>query len=228
MTNTKPFILIKDSYTFLQTSIFFEILAKTQLKNYPKILKENNPPFSIDFDTGNQYILRNDHICHAIEISNSKGRGFGLIAEIGLIQSFTDIISKFNELLDLKNAGDKDFYDLCSTKLGNQFNALYSIIKLFRNIFSHSITREYKLKKSDFDGWKKYHKKEGINFLKIDFTITNEPPHAIQLEINIDDIKEGISVFSLIGTGGMLMLIELIMGLCFEYDNSSKNPTLKE
>jgi hypothetical protein len=46
-----PFDSIRDTYTFLQVSIFFDILSKTTLKNYPLALKESNPVFDINFDT---------------------------------------------------------------------------------------------------------------------------------------------------------------------------------
>lgn len=212
---------IRYAYIALQMSIYLEYFIKTDHKvnnNIGKLL--NWPEYDINLWKEKRYILRKDYIQYWIDKSLLKESNWGIMWDMSIIHSFTNITLKFSELLDNEELFSSYVKDLFKEKEYN-YNDFYSILKLIRNISAHgSLSNTYTLKLKDFEIWKNRLIKEWINKLQLNLNIIDNL-HRFDLSINIEEIQEWYSFSEIFGTYEMLMFIELCMNLCVTYMNKN-------
>lgn len=212
---------IKYSYTALQMSIYLEYFIKTDYKvnnNIGKLL--NWPEYDINLWKEKRYILRKDYIQYWIDTSLLKTLNWGIMWDMSIINSFTNITLKFSELLDNEELFSSYVKDLFREK-NYIYEDFYSIIRLIRNISTHgSISHTYTLKLKDFEIWKKNLIKKWKKKLQLNLNIIDNL-HRLDLSINIEEIQEWYNFSEIFGVYEMLMFIELCMNLSISYMNKN-------
>lgn len=146
------------------------------------------------------------------------------------ISSFRGIFGIMRELLE----NNKDFKSFVEKRLENEYFAFEQIIRLIRNILSHTTTAEVCIKKDDFTKQKDFLLYEKNPNIKFNFLYANHrkernwrPDYWISLSFDFTKIKESISLFDIISLHNLYLLWELCYNLCeiFRVQTSTKKPS---
>lgn len=206
---------IKFSYTALQMSIYFEYYIKVDSKlnnNIQRLL--DWPEYDINLNSNKKYTLRKDYIKYWLETSLLRELNRGIMWDMAIIHSFSNITLKFKELIDNEKYFEEYIKKLFVEKKYN-YEDFYSILKLIRNISAHwSISNKYTLKSKDFEDWKTKLIKKNKHKLELKINIVDNL-HRFDLSINIDEIKVWYEFSKIFWAYEMLMFIELCMNLIF-------------
>ncbi len=145
------------------------------------------------------------------------------------ISSFRGIFGIMRELLE----NNEDFKKFVQKRLWEEYFAFEQIIRLIRNILSHTTTAEVCIKKDDFIKQRDflvYEKNTNINFNFLYAKHREEwkwkSDYWISLIIDFTKIKEGIALFDIISLHNLYLLWELCYNLCeiFRIQISPKKP----
>ena len=128
------------------------------------------------------------------------------------ISAFRWIVSSTRELLD----NNKEYHDFVSQKLKDQYFAFEQIIKLIRNVLSHTTTASINLKPDDFEKQKDFlvsEKKSIIDFTMKYATYFREwkwtSAYWITIKIDFKKLKNGQKLFEIIPVHQLYLLSEL-------------------
>lgn len=133
------------------------------------------------------------------------------------ISAFRGIMSSMKELLDTQEI----FHKFVVSRLQDSYFDFEQIIKLIRNILSHSTNTEIVFKIEDFVKQRDFLNYNKTSLIKIDFLYSKSrkewkwsEDYWISLEINFDKIKEWQSLFDYVSLHQLYILSELCFNLC--------------
>lgn len=231
--------MIRNQYSFLQWNLYWCLCIKTLKdgkvwfwniyiqKVYPLHPHSIKAIWDVTLeDVGWEYKIRADYASWAADKELQAWRRISVLWETAVLMSFLVIISKFMELIDLNKNGSPKFHSFIKnevTLLNNDFDDLFWIIKLFRNVFSHSIDYDYKLEETDFSGWKKHYegekrRKKKPEILKVNMRI--DPIYILDIQINLIDVKRGAWIQDFANIYQMLVLIEFCIISLWKYNQT--------
>ncbi len=133
------------------------------------------------------------------------------------ISSFRGIFGIMRELLE----NNTTFKQFTISRLYEQYFAFEQIIRLVRNVLSHTTTAEIYINKDDFVKQRDFLTHEKITSLEFQFLYSNyrkertwKENYWIHIQIDFDQIKENIPLFSIISLHNLYLLGELCYNLC--------------
>lgn len=144
----------------------------------------------------------------------TKKNIFGYLIEIS---AFRGIFGIMRELLD----NNPTFFAYVGQRLGSQYFSFEQIIKLVRNVLSHTTTSGIYITIEDFVKQRDYliYAKDPI--VKLDFIYaeqrkerTGSKEYGIHLELDFTKFQEGQSLFDIVSLHQLYMLAELCSNLC--------------
>jgi hypothetical protein len=146
------------------------------------------------------------------------------------LASFRGIFSVMRELLE-NNAAFKSFSE---KKLQDQYFAFEQIIRLLRNILSHSTTADLFVRQEDVEKQKQFLQMKNISQLNFNMQYSTHflewkwsPNYHINLTLDISTFKDWTSIFDIIPLHQMYLLAELCNNLCeiFRVQYIAKKPS---
>lgn len=211
-SNTDVFLEeIKYSYTSMQMSLFLELFIKTSHSEWLIEATKGQNEYSIEIWAKN-YLLRNDYIAYWLETSMRNKQNWWVLWDTSIIQSFSYISSRFSELIETNLWFSAFVKDLFTTKWYN-YDAFYSILRFIRNLSVHwSTSKDYLLKKDDFEVWQRHQIKEGISTVELKLNIVDNI-HRLDLIINVNELAEWYNISNIFNGYNMFMFMELCMSI---------------
>lgn len=203
-------ILIQSYYKFLllwkyledtlKRKDFSEDIKKVKIKTWP----------NSNFDINTNYVKK---ILHEIHEKPDQKNVFGYLVEMSAIKW---ILSTTRETLE----NNESFLEFVSERLQKEFFDFDQILRLTRNILSHSTTANANIKNEDFEKQKsflEFKKKTKLNFeMKYSTYFTERkwnPDYQIKIELDINKLKEWKSIFEYISMHQLYLLCEFCFNL---------------
>jgi len=218
--NQKSNKIFKDSYetiemyyTYLHLGYFYSQLSKHEDLS----CKSRN--IWIDFDI-NKFLLKEDVIKKSLKVIFKKSQSHDVFSYLILNNSIRGITMALFEALK-KEEIKKLFLEHIFKNDKEAYNNFDGVLKFIRNTFSHNIRDRIELKKEDYLS-KKKEDKPTLNFF-FDYKTSPISPIPVDIknytvEINIDfnQIKEGVVYIDIISEYQTLLFIELCYN-CMKY-----------
>lgn len=203
-------ILIQSYYKFLLLGKYLEdTLKRKDFSEDIKKVKIKTWPNS-NFDINTNYVK---NILHEIHEKPDQKNVFGYLVEMSAIKW---ILSTTRETLE----NNESFLEFVSERLQKEFFDFDQILRLTRNILSHSTTANANIKNEDFEKQKsflEFKKKTKLNFdMKYSTYFTERkwnPDYQIKIELDINKLKEWKSIFEYISMHQLYLLCEFCFNL---------------
>lgn len=203
-------ILIQSYYKFLlvgkyledtlKRKDFSEDIKKVRIKTWP----------NSNFDINTKYVKS---ILHEIHQKPDQKNVFGYLLEMSSIKW---ILSTTRETME----NNESFLEFVSERLQKEFFDFDQILRLTRNILSHSTTANANIKNEDFEKQKsflEFKKKTKLNFeMKYSTYFTERkwnPDYQIKIELDIEKLKEWKSIFEYISMHQLYLLCEFCFNI---------------
>lgn len=202
-------------------NLYFEYYIKVDNKHNKDLKKLLNwISYDVNFDN-KKYLLRKDYIEYWLDTSIREDTSFWALWDMSILQTFSYITSRFNELLDKEDSFATCIKQLFTDKSYN-YESFYSIIRLIRSISIHwSLSKDYKLEEGDFSKRKAKQIKEWIDKLDLNLNIVDKL-HYLSISIDLSKIQVWYKFSEIFDWYKMLMFIELCMNI-INYYNEKNN-----
>jgi len=203
-------ILIQSYYKFLLLGKYLEDALKH--KDFSEDIKKVKIKTwaNSNFDINTNYVK---NILHEIHEKPDQKNVFGYLVEMSAIKW---ILSTTRETME----NNESFLKFVSDKLQKEFFDFDQILRLTRNILSHSTTANANIKNEDFEKQKsflEFKKKTKLNFeMKYSTYFTERkwnPDYQIKIELDIKKLKEWKSIFEYISMHQLYLLCEFCFNL---------------
>lgn len=203
-------ILIQSYYKFLLLGKYLEDTLKR--KDFSEDIKKVRIKTwtNSNFDINTKYVK---NILHEIHANPDQKNVFGYLVEMSAIKW---ILSTTRETME----NNESFLEFVSERLQKEFFDFDQILRLTRNILSHSTTANANIKNEDFEKQKsflEFKKKTKLNFeMKYSTYFTERkwnPDYQIKIELDIEKLKEWKSIFEYISMHQLYLLCEFCFNL---------------
>lgn len=203
-------ILIQSYYKFLLLGKYLEDTLKR--KDFSEDIKKVRIKTwaNSNFDINTKYVK---NILHEIHANPEQKNVFGYLVEMSAIKW---ILSTTRETME----NNESFLEFVSERLQKEFFDFDQILRLTRNILSHSTTANANIKNEDFEKQKsflEFKKKTKLNFeMKYSTYFTERkwnPDYQIKIELDIEKLKEWKSIFEYISMHQLYLLCEFCFNL---------------
>jgi hypothetical protein len=203
-------ILIQSYYKFLLVGKYLEDTLKR--KDFSEDIKK----VRIKTWTNSNFDINTKHvknILHEIHEKPDQKNVFGYLVEMSAIKW---ILSTTRETME----NNESFLEFVSERLQKEFFDFDQILRLTRNILSHSTTANANIKHEDFEKQKsflEFKKNTKLNFeMKYSTYFTERkwnPDYQIKIELDIEKLKEWKSIFEYISMHQLYLLCEFCFNL---------------
>lgn len=203
-------ILIQSYYKFLLVWKYLEYTLKQ--KDFSEDIKK----VKIKTWTNSNFDINTKHvknILHEIHEKPDQKNVFGYLLEMSAIKW---VLSTTRETLE----NNESFLEFVLERLHKEFFDFDQILRLTRNILSHSTTANANIKNEDFEKQKsflEFKKKTKLNFeMKYSTYFTERkwnPDYQIKIELDIEKLKEWKSIFEYISMHQLYLLCEFCFNL---------------
>lgn len=203
-------ILIQSYYKFLLVGKYLEYTLKQ--KDFSEDIKKVRIKTwaNSNFDINTKHVK---NILHEIHANPDQKNVFGYLVEMSAIKW---ILSTTRETLE----NNESFLEFVSERLQKEFFDFDQILRLTRNILSHSTTANANIKNEDFEKQKsflEFKKKTKLKFeMKYSTYFTERkwnPDYQIKIELDIEKLKEWKSIFEYISMHQLYLLCEFCFNL---------------
>ncbi len=203
-------ILIQSYYKFLLVGKYLEDTLKR--KDFSEDMKKVRIKTwaNSNFDINTKYVK---NILHEIHANPDQKNVFGYLLEMSSIKW---ILSTTRETME----NNESFLEFVSERLQKEFFDFDQILRLTRNILSHSTTANANIKNEDFEKQKsflEFKKNTKLNFdMKYSTYFTERkwnPDYQIKIELDIEKLKEWKSIFEYISMHQLYLLCEFCFNI---------------
>ena len=210
-------------YTYLHLGYFYSQLSKHE------DLSCKSKNISINSDT-NGFSLREDIIESSLKDIYKKSQSLDVFSYLIWNNSIRGITMALFEVLKEEEI-KKSFLEHIFRNYNESYDNFEGVLRFIRNTFSHNIRDKVELRNEDYKKQMNYLKKKGKSILNFFFDYAeypipiNKKNYTVKIDIDFNQIKEGVVYTDIISEYQTLLFIELCYN-CMEYLKNKLGSTI--